>query len=63
MALSAGGSGWLFSTAKSELSPMEDRGVIIMPVRAPDGATLDYTARYLDAIDAIAAQVRAGSTR
>ena len=23
-----------------------------MPIRAPDGATLDYTARYLDAIDA-----------
>jgi multidrug efflux pump len=27
-----------------------------MPVRAPDGATLDFTARYLDAIDAIGAQ-------
>ncbi len=55
MAVSAGLSWWLFSTAKSELSPLEDRGVIIMPVRAPDGATLDFTARYLDAIDAIAA--------
>jgi multidrug efflux pump subunit AcrB len=32
---------------------MEDRGVIFMPVRAPDGATLEYTARYLDAIEAI----------
>jgi multidrug efflux pump len=50
------GSWWLFSTAKSELSPMEDRGVIAMPIRAPDGATLEYTARYLDALDAIAAQ-------
>jgi len=56
MAASAGGSWWLFSTAKSELAPMEDRGVIAMPIRAPDGATLDYTARYLDAIDAIGAQ-------
>jgi multidrug efflux pump len=56
MALSAVGSGWLFSTAKSELSPMEDRGVIAMPIRAPDGATLDYTARNLDAIEAITAQ-------
>jgi len=55
MALSAGLSWWLFSTAKSELSPLEDRGVIIMPVRAPDGATLDFTARYLDAIDAVVA--------
>jgi multidrug efflux pump len=49
-------SGWMFSTAKSELAPMEDRGVIAMPIRAPDGATLEYTARYLDAIDQIGAQ-------
>jgi multidrug efflux pump len=56
MFASAGGSAWLFLNAKSELAPLEDRGVIAMPVRAPDGATLEYTARYLDAIDAIAAQ-------
>ena len=53
MLASAGGSWYLFSNAKSELSPMEDRGVIFMPVRAPDGATLEYTARYLDAVEAI----------
>ncbi|MBG6078530.1 efflux RND transporter permease subunit [Rubrivivax gelatinosus] len=46
---------WLFMTAKSELAPIEDRGVIIMPVRAPDGSTLEYTARYLDELDTIAA--------
>jgi multidrug efflux pump len=56
MLASAAASWWLFSTAKSELAPLEDRGVIIMPVRAPDGATLDFTARYLDAIDKIVAQ-------
>ncbi|MDP1649374.1 MAG: efflux RND transporter permease subunit [Rubrivivax sp.] len=56
MLASGAGSAWLYSTAKSELSPMEDRGVIAMPIRAPDGATLEYTARYLDALDAIAAQ-------
>jgi multidrug efflux pump len=56
MFASAGGSWYLFSTAKSELAPMEDRGVIFMPVRAPDGATLEYTARYLDALEAITAQ-------
>lgn len=50
-----GASAWLFMTAKSELAPIEDRGVIIMPVRAPDGSTLEYTARYLDALDGIAA--------
>jgi multidrug efflux pump len=54
MLASAGGSWWLFSTAKSELSPMEDRGVIIMPVNAPEGATVEYTRRYLDAVGAIA---------
>lgn len=53
---SGAASWWLFSNAKSELAPMEDRGVIIMPVRAPDGATLEFTARYLDALDKIVAQ-------
>jgi multidrug efflux pump len=52
----AGASWWLFSTAKKELSPMEDRGVIFMPVRAPDGSTLEFTARYLDAIESITSQ-------
>lgn len=56
MLASAAGSWGLYSTAKSELAPVEDRGVISMPIRAPDGATLEYTARYLDAIDAITAQ-------
>ncbi len=56
MLASAAGSWYLFTTAKSELSPMEDRGVIFMPVRAPDGSTLQYTARYMDAIEAITAQ-------
>ncbi len=56
MLAAAGASWWLFSTAKSELAPMEDRGVIAMPVRAPDGATLEYTARYLDQIEAITSQ-------
>jgi multidrug efflux pump len=51
----AGASWWLFTTAKSELAPIEDRGVIALPIRGPDGATLDYMARYLDAIDTIAA--------
>jgi multidrug efflux pump len=49
-------SWWLFSTAKSELSPMEDRGVIMAVVNSPDGATLDYTAKYLRAIEQITAE-------
>jgi len=54
MAASAGGSWFLFSTAKSELAPLEDRGVIFMPITAPDGATLDYTRRYAEAVNRIA---------
>ena len=46
-------SWWLFSTAKSELAPLEDRGVILATVNAPDGATLEYTQRYLQAIERI----------
>jgi multidrug efflux pump len=53
MLASAGGSVWLFSTTKSELAPMEDRGVIMTSVNAPDGATLEYTARYMQAIERI----------
>jgi len=53
MAVAASGSAWLYSTAKEELAPLEDRGVILAIVNAPDGATLDYTARYLRAIERI----------
>ena len=56
MAAAAAASWWLFSTAKSELAPIEDRGVIVANVNAPDGATLDYTARYLNAIERIGMQ-------
>jgi multidrug efflux pump len=56
MLASAGGSWWLFTTAKSELAPLEDRGVIFMPVRAPDGATMEFTSRYAQALDRIASQ-------
>ena len=56
MLAAAATSWWLFSTAKSELAPIEDRGVIGMPIRAPDGASLEYTARYLDEIERITSE-------
>ena len=38
---------WLvYPTMKQELSPLEDRGTILVSVTAPDGATLAYTNRY-----------------
>jgi multidrug efflux pump len=53
MALAGAGSWWLFSTTKSELAPLEDRGVILTTVNAPDGSTLEYTQRYMQAIERI----------
>ena len=41
----------IFPTMKQELSPMEDRGVILATINAPDGATLDYTNRYAQALE------------
>ena len=38
---------------KRELAPMEDRGVVLVQVNAPDGATLDYTNRYAQTIEKI----------
>ena len=43
----------VFPTMKQELSPLEDRGVILANVTAPDGATLDYTNRYAQALEKI----------
>jgi multidrug efflux pump len=53
MVLAGSGSWWLFSTTKSELAPLEDRGVILANVNAPDGATLAYTQRYMQEIERI----------
>jgi multidrug efflux pump len=53
MLASGGVSWWLFTTAKRELAPLEDRGVIMATVNSPDGATLDYTAKYLREIERI----------
>jgi multidrug efflux pump len=53
MVASAAGSWYLFRTAKSELAPLEDRGVILATINAPDGSTLEYTSRYLRAIEGI----------
>ncbi len=42
----AGMSGFFFSQLSSETAPVEDRGVIRIFGRAPEGATTTYTARY-----------------
>jgi len=41
---------------KRELAPLEDRGVVLNVVNAPDGATMDYTDKYATAIERIGMQ-------
>jgi len=53
MLASAAASVWLLRTTKQELAPLEDRGVILTIVNAPDGATAAYTSRYAAAIERI----------
>ena len=51
MLLCAAAIALIFPTMKQELSPLEDRGVILANVNAPDGATLEYTNRYAKALE------------
>ncbi len=46
---------WVLPSMKRELSPLEDRGQVLAVVTAPDGATLGYTDRYVDAIEKLGA--------
>ncbi len=50
-------SGVLLTTLKSELAPLEDRGVIRVRGTGPEGATVSYTARYAAEIDNVLTDV------
>jgi len=43
----------LFTVIKKELSPFEDRGFFVVPISAPEGSSIDYTARYALRIEQI----------
>ena len=43
----------VYPTMKQELSPLEDRGIILATVTAPDGSTLDYTDKYAKTLEKI----------
>jgi multidrug efflux pump len=43
----------LFTGAKRELAPTEDQGIVYVQTRAPQYASLDYTARYVHEIEDI----------
>ena len=44
----------ILPTMKRELAPLEDRGQVLVVVTAPDGSTLDYTSRYVAAVERMA---------
>ncbi len=50
-ALVAGANVFLLGALKSELAPIEDRGIIIGVFLGPEGATLDYTDQYARQIE------------
>ncbi|PPE67678.1 efflux RND transporter permease subunit [Caldimonas caldifontis] len=53
MVASGAASWWLFTSMRSELAPIEDRGVVLINVNAPDGSTLAYTEKYMLEIERI----------
>jgi multidrug efflux pump len=53
-ALAAAGAGYfLFVNLKSELAPIEDRGVLFTAGNAPEGSTIDFTSRYVGDFEAM----------
>ncbi|MBC5766583.1 efflux RND transporter permease subunit [Ramlibacter albus] len=58
MALVAATIALVWPTMKSELSPLEDRGVMLANINAPDGATLDYTNRYATTLEKLGQQYK-----
>ncbi|NBX53784.1 MAG: efflux RND transporter permease subunit, partial [Betaproteobacteria bacterium] len=63
MLSAAVGTVGLFLQTKSELSPMEDRGVILTVINGPDGATLSYTLKYAEALEKIGSRYQADFDR
>ncbi len=53
----AAGGAVLFSVIRSELAPIEDRGVIFSIVSAPEGSTLDYTLKSVEQVEQRYAQL------
>ena len=51
MLASGVGIAMIYPTMKQELAPLEDRGVILATVNAPDGSTLQYTDRYARSLE------------
>ncbi|KZE30746.1 efflux RND transporter permease subunit [Chelatococcus daeguensis] len=52
----AGMSAFYFTQLRSELSPVEDRGTVMLRGSGPEGATLAYTTRYAQEVEALVSQ-------
>ena len=52
-----GASVWLFMESKKELTPLEDRGTVVIIFSAPEGSSIDYTTRYGRLIGDIAQRI------
>jgi multidrug efflux pump len=53
----AGSSYFLVRGLKSELAPIEDRGVLFTAGNAPEGSTVDFTSRYAEEFEALLRQI------
>ena len=42
-----------YNAIPKEFAPTEDRGIFYIPVKAPEGASMDYTRRNVDKIEAV----------
>jgi multidrug efflux pump len=52
----AGAGGYIFTQLHAELTPPEDRGVMILSGQAPEGSTLAFTDRYAKQVESILAK-------
>ncbi|MFM2398036.1 MAG: multidrug transporter AcrB [Pseudomonadota bacterium] len=48
---------WLVTTMKRELAPQEDRATVLAIISGPEGASIDYTARYARQIEEAALKI------
>jgi multidrug efflux pump len=55
--LVAGASYFLFTSLKSELAPIEDRGVLFTAGNAPEGSTIDFTSRYIANFESLLSRI------
>ncbi|MGB5082114.1 MAG: efflux RND transporter permease subunit [Burkholderiales bacterium] len=53
----AGSSAFLLRGLKSELAPIEDRGVLFTAGNAPEGSTVEFTSRYAEEFEALLGRV------